>query len=394
MPSDALSWIPRRRLDAHDDERLQRVEAVVAVLDRRVTALSRELRARAPEVGAASADATASVLPAQALAPSGPAAVAAAAGPSATREPVGDADQALLVAVKAAPAVAAVASAPLASAATTAAEGAERADAAPANAAGAALGAGVPTPEAQSSLEERIGLVWFNRIGAAVLLLGVAYFFKYAVDNAWIGPMGRVAVGAFVGSAPIALAEWLRPRTRPVFIHALVGVGLAILLFSAYAAFGFYQLLPLPMAFAVLALGALAAFLLQWLLAWWVARRRELDRLAPLALLSFSAVTVHAAASALLYDHPELLGGGFVALAALFGWLLRREGRLDLLVVPLLASFPAGRDATGRNGSLRRVGLRRHGPGPQLAVAAPAARRARRCDRSGQPRARGHLAAP
>ncbi|MBK6848131.1 MAG: DUF2339 domain-containing protein [Proteobacteria bacterium] len=482
MFSDALWWIPlglillaalpaglvlgivaqvrinrlHRRLGAHDDERLQRVESLVAVLDRRVTALARELRARAPEVGAASADAPAPVLPAQALAPSGPDAVDVDAGSSARREAVVAAEQALLVAAKAMPAVAAVASAPLASAAAAAATGADRADAAAATAAGAALGAGVPTPEAQPSLEERIGLVWFNRIGAAVLLLGVAYFFKYAVDNAWIGPVGRVAIGAFVGSALLVLAEWLRPRTRLVFIHALVGVGLAILLFSAYAAFGFYQLLPLPIAFAVLALvvllggalalhhqseavlvialvaglatpvllstgqdrpfalfsyllvltalsqlvavprafrwatwiaiagatvlfvgwyrrffdlhapplflslelppalqqapyyplaarlvplGALAAFLLQWLLAWWVARQRQLDRLSPLALLLFSAVTAHAGASALLYDRPELLGGGFVALAALFGWLLRREGRLDLLIVPLLASF-------------------------------------------------------
>src|SRR5438045_1195260 len=46
------------------------------------------------------------------------------------------------------------------------------------------------------SLEERIALVWFTRIGAIAMLLGVAYFFKYAVDSNWIGPLGRVALGA------------------------------------------------------------------------------------------------------------------------------------------------------------------------------------------------------
>ena len=61
------------------------------------------------------------------------------------------------------------------------------------------------SPQPASTLEE-IALVWFTRIGAAILLLGVAYFFKYAVDNNWIGPLGRVALGALAGAA--------RPRLR------------------------------------------------------------------------------------------------------------------------------------------------------------------------------------
>ncbi|MGZ3428705.1 MAG: DUF2339 domain-containing protein, partial [Polyangia bacterium] len=109
-----------------------------------------------------------------------------------------------------------------------------------------------PPPPA-SSLEEKIALVWFTRIGAAVLLLGVAWFFKYAVDNNWIGPLGRVALGALAGAAVLVFAEATRPRTRAVYVQVLTGVGLSLLFFTAYAAYAFYHLVPAPAAFAAVA---------------------------------------------------------------------------------------------------------------------------------------------
>src|SRR6478736_5828887 len=114
--------------------------------------------------------------------------------------------------------------------------------------------AGVPPPPVAaapaSSLEEKIALVWFTRIGAAVLLLGVAWFFKYAVDNNWIGPLGRVALGALAGAGVLVFAEATRPRTRAIYVQVLTGVGLALLFFSAYAAHAFYHLVPATAAFA------------------------------------------------------------------------------------------------------------------------------------------------
>lgn len=120
-----------------------------------------------------------------------------------------------------------------------------------------------PTSAPAASLEEQIALVWFTRIGAAALLLGVAWFFKYAVDNNWIGPLGRVALGALAGAGVLVATELLRPRTRTVYIQVLAGVGLALLYVSAYAAFAFYHLFPASAAFAAVAVvtllgGALA----------------------------------------------------------------------------------------------------------------------------------------
>src|ERR1700675_1005502 len=59
-----------------------------------------------------------------------------------------------------------------------------------------------PTPAIAApaeSLESRIGAHWLNRIGIVAVLIGVSYFLKYAFENDWIGPGGRVAIGLMAG---------------------------------------------------------------------------------------------------------------------------------------------------------------------------------------------------
>ena len=108
--------------------------------------------------------------------------------------------------------------------------------------------------KAPDTLEEKIALVWFTRLGALAMLLGVAWFFKYAVDSDWIGPLGRVGLGALAGVAVLAAAEFVRARTKPIFIHVLSGVGLSLLYLSAYASHAFYHLVPPAPAFAAIAI--------------------------------------------------------------------------------------------------------------------------------------------
>jgi hypothetical protein len=120
-------------------------------------------------------------------------------------------------------------------------------------------GAALP-PEpvgASSSLEEKIALVWFTRIGALALILGATYFFKYAVDNEWIGPAGRLALGTLAGVAALAFAEFIRARTRPIYTQALLGTGAALLFVSAYASHALYNLIPAGAAFAAVGVVAL-----------------------------------------------------------------------------------------------------------------------------------------
>jgi len=105
-------------------------------------------------------------------------------------------------------------------------------------------------PSGTTTLEERIGVTWFTRLGAAVLVLGALYFFKYAIDNQWIGPWGRVALGVLAGAAAIVVAERQAGKASARWVQVLLGVGLALLYVAAYATYGFYRLLPEAAAFA------------------------------------------------------------------------------------------------------------------------------------------------
>ncbi|XXT23315.1 DUF2339 domain-containing protein [Sorangium sp. So ce429] len=113
------------------------------------------------------------------------------------------------------------------------------------------------------SIEERLGVTWLTRAGATTFLLGALFFFKYASDNAWIGPTGRVAIGAATGAALLGVAEAIRGRTQRRFVHALIGLGLAVLIASVWAGAVLYELIPISAAFAaetaLLLLGAALA---------------------------------------------------------------------------------------------------------------------------------------
>jgi uncharacterized membrane protein len=89
-------------------------------------------------------------------------------------------------------------------------------------------------------MEAVIGGNWLNRIGAATLVVGMAFFLKYAIDNGWINPTGRVIIGLLVGLGCLALGERHQKNMLPVFAQGLSGAGVAILYFTTFAAYSFY----------------------------------------------------------------------------------------------------------------------------------------------------------
>ena len=111
-----------------------------------------------------------------------------------------------------------------------------------------------PTRERAPGLETEVGLTWINRVGAITLVLGVGFFFKYAIDNEWIGEVGRVALGILAGLAAVGAADLLWRRDQKTFAQGISGTGIAILYLSFYAAYGFYHIVPLLPAFLPMAL--------------------------------------------------------------------------------------------------------------------------------------------
>ncbi|PYX41894.1 MAG: hypothetical protein DMG81_02660 [Acidobacteria bacterium] len=109
-----------------------------------------------------------------------------------------------------------------------------------------------PSHADEIDLESRIGSHWLNRIGIAAVLIGVSYFLKYAFDNNWIGPAGRVAIGLLAGVAVIVWSESFRKHGYQLFSYSLKGVGIGALYLSLWAAFHVYALIPSGVAFAAM----------------------------------------------------------------------------------------------------------------------------------------------
>jgi len=99
------------------------------------------------------------------------------------------------------------------------------------------------------SLESRIGSQVFNRVGILAVLIGMAWFLKFAIDNHWIGPLGRVLIGLIAGASLIAWSERFRSRRYSAFSYSLKAIGSGILYLSLWAAFELYHLIPSAVAF-------------------------------------------------------------------------------------------------------------------------------------------------
>jgi uncharacterized membrane protein len=94
--------------------------------------------------------------------------------------------------------------------------------------------------------EETSGKI-LGRLGIGAVLLGVAFFLKYAFDNNWIGPTGRVMVGVLFGLAFLVVGQMLRGKYLR-YSDLIMGGGSGILYLSFFSAFSFYHLISAPVA--------------------------------------------------------------------------------------------------------------------------------------------------
>ena len=127
-----------------------------------------------------------------------------------------------------------------------------------------AKGAPPPSQHDRQTLEARLGSQIFNRIGIFALLVGMAWFLKFAIDNQWVGPLGRVVIGMIAGAAIILWSERFRRRGYPLFSYSLKAVGSGTLYLSLWAAYGLYHLLPSGVAFGLMVLVTLWNGFMAW----------------------------------------------------------------------------------------------------------------------------------
>lgn len=115
----------------------------------------------------------------------------------------------------------------------------------------------VPKPKRPSffernpDLEKFIGENLANKIGIGILVIGIGFFVKYAIDQEWIGVVGRVFIGILCGGILLGTAHWLRKKFT-AFSSVLVGGGIAVLYLTIYIAFNIYHLFESPVTFMLM----------------------------------------------------------------------------------------------------------------------------------------------
>jgi uncharacterized membrane protein len=175
-----------------------------------------------------------------------------------------------------------------------------------------------PAPPARprADLESKIGAQWLNRIGIVAVLIGVSYFLKYAFDNQWIGPTGRVVIGLLAGIAVVWWSEWFRGRGHRIFSYSLKAVGVGGLYLSLWAAFQLYHLVPANVAFFAMAVVTISTVIM--------ALRQDAEIIAAFALLGGFATPVLLSTGQNrqleLFSYMALLDLGTLALIAARPW--------------------------------------------------------------------------
>lgn len=164
--------------------------------------------------------------------------------------------------------------------------------------------------------ESVIGGKWLNAVGLVAVLLATAFFLKFAFDNDWIGPIGRIAIGLVAGTALLVASEFMLRRGWTYFSEGLTALGAGILYLSLYAAWNLYRLLPPNAAFGgmVVVTAALIALSLA----------RDSQRLGILALvggyLTPLLVSTGQDAQIPLFSYLILLNAGLLSMAVAKDW--------------------------------------------------------------------------
>ena len=99
--------------------------------------------------------------------------------------------------------------------------------------------------------ERFIGGNLFNKIGIAIILIGVFIGVKYSIDHDLISPTMRIILGYLTGGALFAVGYYLKPKYEK-FSAVLVSGAMAIFYFLTYVAYDFYQMFPTGVAFALM----------------------------------------------------------------------------------------------------------------------------------------------
>jgi uncharacterized membrane protein len=175
---------------------------------------------------------------------------------------------------------------------------------------------GFEQPRQPVDMESLIAGKWFNRVGIVALLFAVSYFLKFAFDNNWIGPSGRIAIGVVLGALMLPWSHWLLGKGYTYFSEGITALGEATLFLSVWAGCQYYTLYSRDVGFAaMIAITAVMAA---------VAIGRDSQRIAVLSLLGGLLTPILASSGknqqVVLFTYLIVLGLGTLVITAKKNW--------------------------------------------------------------------------
>lgn len=115
--------------------------------------------------------------------------------------------------------------------------------------------------KSKADWEKLIGENLLNKIGIAILVIGIGFFVKFAIDKNWIGEYGRVGIGIGIGAILIGIAHVLRKNYK-TFSSVLIGGGIGVFYYTISIAFQDYKIFSQPVAFGIMILITILAVVL------------------------------------------------------------------------------------------------------------------------------------
>jgi uncharacterized membrane protein len=168
----------------------------------------------------------------------------------------------------------------------------------------------------QGNFEAMVAGRWLNYVGILALLFAVTFFLKYAFDNNWVGPRGRVGIGLLAGSVLYPWSQHLLARGYKYFSEGIAGLGAAVLYLSLWAGWHYYHIFPQSTAFALMIVVTAVTLV--------VAVGRSSERIAFLALVGglITPILVSTGENheVSLFVYLTILGGGVLGIAWVRDW--------------------------------------------------------------------------
>jgi uncharacterized membrane protein len=112
-------------------------------------------------------------------------------------------------------------------------------------------GESISSKKEPADYEKLIGENWLNKIGIAVLVIGIGFFVKYAIDKNWIGHWGRLMIGIGTAFTMVGIAHYIR-KNYPAFSSVLIGGGIATLYYTISIGYHDYRLFSQGQAFGIM----------------------------------------------------------------------------------------------------------------------------------------------